>query len=341
MQTALSRQLGISHPIIQAPMNWGTDARLVGAVCTAGGLGTLGPNAGAHTPSNDPQVTGERLREQIRQVRAITGKPFAVNVPIGRGGARVFSDRAVDTVIEERVPIVIVATGSPAVYTAKLKQAGCFVVHAVASVKHAQKAESEGVDAVVAEGFDGGGHSGFAEIPTFALVPQVVRAIGIPVIAAGGIVDGKGLVMGLTVGAQAVYMGTRFMACEEAPVHDAVKKAIVDADDLSTISWGRTTEIARTLANRFATSLRERELAGTSAHDLHAYVADYQAAANRRIGGLLNGDLDEGEIYMGSGAGLVCEVLPAASIINRSIDEAAEIIRRLTRFENGGELALP
>lgn len=320
-------------------MNWGTDARLVGAVSAAGGLGTLGPNAGASTPSTDPQVTGERLREQIRKVRAITGNPFAVNVPIGRGGARIFSDRAVEIIIEERVPIVIVATGSPAVYTAKLKDAGCFVVHAVASVKHALKAESEGVDAVVAEGFDGGGHSGFAEIPTFAMVPQVVRAVNIPVIAAGGIVDGKGVVMGLTAGAEAVYMGTRFMACEEAPIHDAVKQAIVEADDLSTISWGRTTEIARTLANRFANTFRERELAGTSAHDLHAYIGDYQAAANRRVGGLLNGDLEDGEIYMGSGAGLIDEVLTAEEIISRAMDEAAEIIRGLTRLENGEEMA--
>lgn len=315
-------------------MNWATDARLVAAVSAAGGLGTLGPNAGATSPSDDPQVTGERLRQQIHQVRAITDKPFAVNVPIGRGGARVFSDRAVEVVIAERVPIVIVATGSPAVYTARLKQAGCFVGHAVASVKHARKAEAEGVDAVVAEGFDGGGHSGFAEIPSFSLVPQIVQAVDVAVIAAGGIVDGKGVVMALTVGAQAVYMGTRFMAAQEAPIHDAVKQAIVDADDLATISWGRTTEIARTLANRFATTFRDRELSGTTPHDLHAYIADYRTAANRRIGGLLHGDLEEGEIYMGSGAGLISEILPSAEIMRRSMDEADALVGHLTRLQS-------
>lgn len=123
MKTLLTDKFAIRHPIIQAPMNWATDARLVASVSAAGGLGTLGPNAGAKTPSDDPQITGERLRDQIRQVRAITDMPFAVNVPIGRGGARVFSDRAIEIIIAERVPIVIVATGSPAVYTARLKEA--------------------------------------------------------------------------------------------------------------------------------------------------------------------------------------------------------------------------
>jgi NAD(P)H-dependent flavin oxidoreductase YrpB (nitropropane dioxygenase family) len=329
MKSRLTEDLGIEHPIIQAPMNWATDARLVAAVSAAGGLGTLGPNAGANEPSTDPEVTGERLREQIRQVRARTDRPFAVNIPIGRGDMRVFSDRAVQIVCQERVPIVFVATGSPAVYTSTLKQAGVFVVHAIAAVKHAHKAEAEGVDAVVAEGFDGGGHSGFAEIPSMALVQQVVRAVRIPVIAAGGIVDGCGVVMASAAGAQAVYMGTRFMAVHESPVHPRVKQAIVQAGDTATLSWGRTTEIARTLANGFATTFRERELAGASPAELHAYIADYQASANRRIGGLIEGDLDEGEIYLGVGAGLIDEVLGCAEVIDRSIAQARAIVDEL------------
>lgn len=322
MKTLLTDRLGIAHPIIQAPMNWATDARLVAAVSAAGGLGTLGPNAGASSPSADPEVTGARLREQIREVRARTDRPFAVNVPIGRGGARVFSDKAIEVVIAERVPIVVVATGSPAVYTATLREAGICVIHAVASVKHAQKAEAEGVDAVVAEGFEGGGHSGFAEIPAMALVPQVVRAVSIPVIAAGGIVDGTGLALGLVAGARAVYMGTRFMAAKESPVHSRVKQAIVEADDTATISWGRTTEVARTLANSFAQNLRKQELSGAPPNQIHAFIANYQAAANRRIGGLLDGDLEEGEIYMGCGAGLITEVLSAVDIIDSSVAQA-------------------
>ena len=329
MRKTLTRTLGIEHPIIQAPMNWATDAALVAAVSAAGGLGTLGPNAGASEPSSDPRETGERLREQIRQVRARTDKPFAVNVPIGRGDNRVFSDRAVEIICEEGVPIVFVATGSPAVYTATLKKAGVFVVHAIAEVKHARKAEAEGVDAVVAEGFDGGGHSGFAEIPTMTLVRQVVQSVRIPVIAAGGIVDGYGMVMAAAAGAQAVYMGTRFMAVHESPVHPRVKQAIVEAGDTATLSWGRTTEVARTLANRFAVGFRSRELSGTSAADLHHYIADYSVSANRRIGGVIKGDLEAGEIYMGVGAGLISAVLSSAEVIDRSVAQASALAAEL------------
>lgn len=329
MRTDLCRMLGLEAPIIQAPMNWATDARLVAAVSAAGGLGTLGPNAGASEPNHDPAVTGERLREQIRGVRALTQKPFAVNVPIGRGAGRVFSDRAIEIVLEEKVPVVTVATGSPDVYTARLKAGGAIVLHAIASARHAEKAEAAGVDVVVAEGFDGGGHSGFAEIPMAALVPQVVDRVKIPVVAAGGIVDGRGLVMGLAAGAQGVYMGTRFMAAEEAPIHARVKQAIVAADDVATLSWGRTTEVARTLANNFARRFREMELAGASAQDLHALIADYGPGPNRRVGGLLKGDLEEGEIYLGVGAGMIGEVLPASEIIRRTVAQARAIIARL------------
>ncbi|MCP8938769.1 nitronate monooxygenase [Alsobacter sp. SYSU M60028] len=329
MRTGLTERLGIDVPIIQAPMNWATDARLVAAVSAAGGLGTLGPNAGAREPSTDPAVTGERLRAQIRAVRALTPRPFAVNVPIGRGGARVFSDRAVEIVLEEAVPVVIVATGSPDVYTERLKAGGAFVIHATASVKHAVKAEKAGVDAVVAEGFDGGGHSGFAEIPMAVLVPQVVDNVGIPVIAAGGISDGRGLVGALAAGAQAVYMGTRFMACEEAPIHPRVKQALVDADDTATMSWGRSTEVARTLANGFARRFREMELAGVSAAELHQFIAHYPPGPNRRVGGLVAGDMEDGEIYAGAGAGLIRSVLPAAEIVARTVREAHAVIGRL------------
>jgi enoyl-[acyl-carrier protein] reductase II len=328
MQTDLCRRLGIRAPIIQAPMNWGTDARLVSAVSAAGGLGTLGPNAGTSEPSSDPAVTGERLRRQIAGIRALTDRPFAVNVPIGRGSGRVFSDRAVEVVIEEKVPIVTVATGSPEVYTRRLKDAGIFVMHAVASVRHAQKAESAGVDAVIAEGFDGGGHSGFAELPMSVLVPQVIDRVRIPVVAAGGIVDGRGLAMALVAGAQAIYMGTRFMACTESPIHEKVKQAIVDADDLGTLSWGRTTEIARTLANPFARRFREMELGGASPEALHAFIDDYTPGPNRRVGGLLKGDLDQGEIYVGAGAGMIRQTMPAAEIVASALREAARLIDR-------------
>jgi enoyl-[acyl-carrier protein] reductase II len=332
MRTDLCQRLGIAAPIIQAPMNWATDWRLVSAVSAAGGLGTLGPNAGATEPSPDPQVTGERLRAQIAAVRAATDRPFAVNIPIGRGGGRIFSDRALEIVVEEKVPVVVVATGSPDVYTARLKAAGIFVMHAIASVRHALKAQDAGVDAVVAEGFDGGGHSGFSELPMAVLVPQVVDAVRIPVVGAGGIVDGRGLVTALAGGAQAVYMGTRFMACEEAPIHRNVKDALVAADDIGTLSWGRTTEVARTLANPFARRFREMELAGVGAKELHDFIAHYPPGPNRRVGGLIKGDMEEGEIYAGAGAGMIREVLPAAQIIARTVAQARAIMTGLGKL---------
>lgn len=326
LQTGICARLGIAFPILQAPMNWATDARLVAAVSNGGGLGILGPNAGAREPVADVAATGERLRSQIVAVRAATSLPFAVNVPIGRGAGRAYSDRAIEIVIEETVPVVAVATGSPEVYTRRLKDAGITVIHAVSSVYHAEKAEAAGVDLVVAEGFDGGGHSGFAETPTFVLVPQVVQRIAIPVVAAGGIVDGRGLAMAVIAGAQGVYMGTRFMACVEAPIHDRVKQAIVDANDSATMSWGRSTEVARTLANDFAKQYRKLELSGATPDELHRYVAAYETAPNRRVGGLLNGDLEQGEIYLGSGAGLIHDILPAAQIIERTMEQARAIL---------------
>lgn len=320
--------LGIEAPIIQAPMNWATDARLVAAVSQAGGLGTIGPNAGReiNTPSSNPQVTGERLRAEIRKVRELTDKPFAVNFPIGQGPARVFSDRAVEVAIEEAISIAIVVMGSPEVYTERLKKAGIFVIHAVGSARHARKAEEYGCDAVVAEGFEAGGHSGFDELPMSVLTPQVVAAVRIPVIAAGGIVDGRGLVMGLATGAEAVYMGTRFMATVEAPIHERVKQAIVAAGDNATLSWGRRIGVARTLRNAFTTRFRELELGGASAEELKAFIDAYDAVpGGRRVGGLRAGDLEQGEVYMGAGAGMISEILTCAEVIERTMSEARRI----------------
>jgi len=323
--TPLCRSLDIDVPIIQAPMNWATDAKLVSAVSNAGGLGVLGPNAGDEPISTDPQRVGERLHRQIQSIRSMTTRSFAVNVPIGRGGNRVYSDRSIEVLIEEGVKIAIIVTGSPDVYTAKLKAAGVFVIHAVASVKHALKAQSCGCDAVVAEGFDAGGHSGHDEIPTASLVPQVVDACDIPVIAAGGIVDGRGLAAGLGYGAQAVYMGTRFMATVECPIHDNVKQAIVAALDNGTTSWGRSTEIARTLKNKFTDSYRALELGGATREALHAFIADYnKAGGGRRVAGLRGGDLEHGEVYLGSSAGMIRDVLTCAQVIDRTMQQARE-----------------
>jgi NAD(P)H-dependent flavin oxidoreductase YrpB (nitropropane dioxygenase family) len=281
MLTPLCRRLGIEWPIVQAPMNWATDARLVAAVSNAGGLGVLGPNAGDEPASADPKQMGERLRRQIQAIRAASTKPFAVNVPIGRGGNRVFSDRSIEVLIDEGIRIAIIVTGSPEVYTARLKDAGVFVIHAVASVKHAQKAEGCGVDAVVAEGFDAGGHSGFDEI-------------------------------------------------------DRVKQAIVAAIDTGSTSWGRSTEIARTLKNRFTDEYRKRELSGATREELHKFIADYnKMPGGRRVAGLRGGDLDDGEVYLGTGVGLVRDVITCAEVIQHTMSEAHQTLDRLGAILRG------
>jgi len=331
-QTRIVNMLGIRYPIVQAPMNWATNAELAAAVSNAGGLGTLGPNAGVDTPTDDPKETAERMRRQIRRVRELTDRPFAVNFPIGRGEGRKFSDRCIETAIEERIPIAITATGSPEVYTRKLKDAGITVIHAVASVYHAQKAEACGVDIVVAEGYDGGGHSGFDQTPTMTLIPSVARAVKIPVIGAGGIADARGFLAALCLGAEAVYMGTRFLATTECPIHDNVKQMIVRSGDNATVSWGRTLEVARSLKNRFTERYLELELSGASREELAAFIRSYDKfgpGVSRRMGGLKFGDIEEGELYCGAGAALVDSILPAGEVVKKIVSEAEQLMRRL------------
>jgi len=237
VKTKITQLLGIKCPVIMAAMAWIGDVNLAVAVSKAGGLGTLGPNAGQVEVTRDVFKTGERLREQIRQIRRHTSKPFAVNFIVGVPGLdREFSDRCVEVGIEERVPIAIVSQGNPRVYTKRLKDAGMKVLHCCSSVEHAKKAEAAGADAVVATGFEGGGHSGFYEVTTFCLVPAVADAIKIPVIAAGGIGDARGLVASLALGAEGIYMGTRFIATKECRAHPNVKQLILDSNETSSVA---------------------------------------------------------------------------------------------------------
>jgi len=239
LKTRICDLLGIEYPIIQAPMNWITGANLAAAVSNAGGLGTLGPNAGVTGVTEDVALTGERLRGEIQKMKLLTGKPFAVNFPIGFGTVKDFADRCAEVALEEGIHAAITSMGSPRVYTDRFKEAGVKVFHLVTSVKQALKAEDAGVDAVVAQGFEAGGHSGADELPTLVLVPQVADAVKIPVVAAGGIADARGFVAALVMGAEAVYMGTRFLATLECDAHPNLKQAVLNADDTATIAWGK------------------------------------------------------------------------------------------------------
>jgi len=237
MITKITKLLGIDHPIILASMAWVTNAEMVAAVSDAGGLGTIGPNAGAVQLTKDVHETGERLRKQIRKVRSITDRPFAVNFVVGTAGLdKAYSEECVQVGIEEQVPVAIVSQGSPKVYTEKLKTSGMKVIHVCATVDHAKKAQQAGVDAIVASGTEGGGHSGFEQNTTFCLVPLVTKAVKIPVIAGGGVADGRQLIAVMALGAEGVYMGTRFIATKECPAHENYKKLLLHSKDGDTIA---------------------------------------------------------------------------------------------------------
>ena len=318
--------LGIRYPIIQAPMNWVSGAELAAAVSNAGGLGTLGPNAGAAEITTDVELTGERLREQIRKVRSLTGSPFAVNVPIGVGDGLKFSKQCVSVVVEEAVPVVITSVGGPNVYTKILKDAGIQVFHAVSTARHARKAEEAGVDAVICEGFEAGGHKGFTELTTLVLTPMVADAVKIPVIAGGGVGDARGVLAVLALGADAVYMGTRFMATKESESHRNVKDAVVRAQDVCTVSVPKDFMLARDLSNAFTAQYLEMRKAGATAAELRAFLAEHSQYPAQRLG-----DVENGEVCCGQAAGLIGSAPGAAEVVEGIIRNLSSVLEELKR----------
>lgn len=310
IENRICKMLGIRYPIIQAPMNWVSGADLAAAVSNAGGLGTLGPNAGADTITADVELTGERLREQIRRVRSLTVKPFAVNIPIGMGDGLRYSQKCVAVVAEESVPVVITSVGGPNVYTDSLHLAGIRVFHAVSTAAHAKKAEEKGVDAVICEGYEAGGHKGFTELTTMVLTPMVADAVGIPVVAGGGIGDARGVVAALALGADAVYLGTRFMVTKESESHKNVKEAIVRAEDVCTVSVPKDKMIARDLQNTFTRTYLEMKQNGASDAALKKYLEEHSQYPGQHLG-----DADNNEICCGQVAGLINNIPEAANVV--------------------------
>jgi len=353
MKTKLTSLLGIEHPIILASMAWVTNAEMVAAISNAGGLGTLGPNAGARVVTKDVDETGERLREQIRKVKALTAKPFAVNFVVGAAGLdKEFSDRCIEVGIEEKVPVAIVSQGSAKVHTARLKEAGMKVIHVCASVGHALGAEKAGVDAVVASGTEGGGHSGFDQNTTFTLVPQVARAVSVPVIAGGGVADGRQLVAALALGAEGVYVGTRFIATEECPAHPRYKQAILDSRDGDTFSIrhgsmakpgsgnsGFTSERRGSLRMILSDKFREMIIAHGGQLDF-SQMAELQKAVPMEKGGSITaaafiyGDPELPFWAGGQGVGLIDRVIPCGELVAKIMGEAEESLRRIKRVES-------
>lgn len=334
-KTRITELFGIQYPIIQAPMNWITGPELVAAVSNAGGLGTLGPNAGYTTPSYDAQEVGERLRTQIRKVRTLTNKPFAVNLPVGGE----ISNRCVEVAMEEKVPVAIVIYGTPDMYTSRLKSAGITVVHAVSNVEQAVKAQEAGVDAVVAEGYEGGGHLGKNDLTTMVLTPQIVRHIKIPVIAGGGIFDGRGLVAARALGAEAIYMGTRFIATHECDAHPDLKQAVIEAKDTSTVVIGK--KVGRTLRlihNDFSKSYIEKDNEGATADELMklwAYPSDkVRNPLSRMYYAFVKGDIKDGAPAAGANSGAINQLVGAGELVHSIMEEAEHIVRGLADGES-------
>jgi enoyl-[acyl-carrier protein] reductase II len=315
-QNRICGLLGIRYPIIQAPMNWVSGASLTAAVSAAGGMGTLGPNAGADTINRDVEATGELMRRQIHKVRLLTDKPFALNVTVGFGEDMKYSKKIVDVLIEEKVPVAIVSVGRPEVYTKTLKKAGIKVLHAVSTPRHAQKAQEAGVDAVICEGFEAGGHKGFTELTTFALTPMVADAVAIPVVTGGGIGEARGFLAALALGADGIYMGSRFMATQESESHDKVKQAVVRANDVCTVSIPKAFMLARDLQNTFTERFQQLQKSGASTEQVNQYMEEHNPYQAQHLG-----ESEDAEIHCGQVAGLINDIPPAARLIESIIGD--------------------
>jgi len=315
--------LDIHYPIISAPMNWVSGAELVAAVSNAGGLGTLGPNAGATTIAIDVNLTGERMREQIRKVRSLTKKPFAVNLnikaPTEEG--HVFARRCVEVALEEKVPVAVVSLGGPDVYTKLLHDNRMKVLHTVSTSRHSKKAEDAGVDAIICEGYEGGGHKGTTEMTTLCLIPEVSDIVQVPIIAGGGIGDARGILAALALGADGVYMGTRFMLTKESSSHPKVKEAILKTEKPPTISIPKGAALlARDLRNQFTQTYIKLVASQTNPADIAKFLAEHSQYKAQALG-----DVEDSEICCGQVASLVKSIMNVSEVfeeINRGISPA-------------------
>jgi enoyl-[acyl-carrier protein] reductase II len=291
-------------------MVWTAGSKLAVAVSDAGGLGLIGAGS----------MSADLLREHIRKARANTKCPFGVNIPLARADAA----DLVRVTIEESVGIVFTSSGHPAMFTEKLKSGGCTVIHVIAAVKHVEKARSAGCDGIVAEGFEAGGHNGLDEITTLALVPQVADVAGIPLVAAGGIADGRTMAAAMALGADGVQVGTRFAASEESSAHENYKKAVVRARDGDTVLTLKQLTPTRLIKTPFALRALEAERKGAGRDELSDLMGE-----KRERAGIFEGNTEEGAIEAGQSSGLIQEVLPAARIVRNMMEQYYEAKRNM------------
>lgn len=305
MTNRITELFNIKYPVIQAGMIWASGWKLASAVSNEGGLGIIG--AGSMYP--------EVLREHIQKCKKATSKPFAVNVPMLYPNL----EEIMQIIIEEGVEIVFTSAGNPKTWTGYLQEKGIKVVHVVSSVKFALKAEQAGVDAIVAEGFEAGGHNGRDETTTFTLIPMVKEQIKIPLIAAGGIATGRGMLAAMVLGADAVQVGSRFVASHEASSHQAFKEMVVKAQEGDTMLTLKELAPVRLLKNHFFEEIQQLYAKNPSKEDLITLLG--RARAKK---GMFEGDLEEGELEIGQIAGLIHDIKPAAEILHDMISEFEE-----------------
>jgi enoyl-[acyl-carrier protein] reductase II len=298
----ITQLFGISYPIIQGGMIWNSGYKLASAVSNAGGLGLIG--AGSMYP--------EVLREHIQKCKKATSKPFGVNVPMLYPNI----EEIMQIIVEEGVKIVFTSAGNPKTWTSFLKENGIIVVHVVSSSKFALKAQEAGVDAVVAEGFEAGGHNGREETTTLTLIPMVKENISIPLIAAGGIATGKGMLAAMVLGADGVQMGSRFAASIESSAHIDFKKTILETQEGETLVTLKELAPVRLIKNKFFNDIQEAYANCASVEDLKTLLG--RARAKK---GMFEGDLVDGELEIGQIAGLIHDILPVETIVNNVITE--------------------
>ena len=315
-RTRVCDLLGIEYPIIQGGMLWLATAELAAAVSNTGALGTISPHAGMGK-NGDPS---KNLRIQIEKVRNLTKEPFAINIPLDLQQSGILIDLA----LREKVRIVVTAGGNPELYTELLRKEEIKVLHVVSSVKQAQIAEACKVDAIIVEGVEAAAHLGFDELPLFSLIPQVVDSVPIPVIAAGGIVDARGVVAAFALGAEGVQLGTRFVAVVENIAHPKYKQAIIEAKDTDTIITCRKLLPTRSLKTDFTKRLLDLEEAGASANEIFKFLGYSRART-----GQIEGDLHNGEAYCGASAGLIREIISAAMVVRGLVEGYEEIVKRI------------
>ena len=313
MSNKITELFNIQYPIIQAGMIWNSGWRLASASSNSGILGLIG--AGSMYP--------EVLREHIQKCKKATDKPFGVNVPMLYPNV----EEIMDIIVEEGVKIVFTSAGNPKTWTSWLKERGISVVHVVSSVKFALKAQEAGVDAVVAEGFEAGGHNGREESTTLTLIPMVKEALNIPLIAAGGIATGQGMLAAMILGADGVQVGSRFVASEESSAHQAFKEVVVDAKEGATHLTLKELAPVRLIKNKFYNDIVELYKTAPTVDDLKGLLG--RARAKR---GMFEGDLEEGELEIGQISGLIHDIKPVATIVEDMLleyEKAKQQVRSL------------